>query len=235
MTSFHAFRETMWTLIRQARAGDSTAVNDFITRYRPAVTTFLVREGLKREEAEDIAQDIFLTLFENHVLARVEKGRGRFRSFLIAVSKNVLRNHLRRERAEKRGGGAEAVSLDGNDLESILADPAAGGDDETFDHLWVINLLRLAMTRLEEESRRRGIPYAASLRLVVEGGQAYQEAAAKLQKSENDIRNYVHRARQRMVEYVREEVARYACDSDDYEREIAYLERLLERVRHAPG
>jgi len=220
---FRSFPSTMWTLIEQARQGNSSAVNEFIARYRPAVVTFVARQGFDAHLAEDLAQEAFLALLQRDALARVEKEGGKFRSWMIGVTRNVIGNHLKRERAEKRGGGEAPLPLD---AVAMLAAGAAPSDG-AFDSLWVMNLLARAMARLRDESARRGTPYAEALRLVVEEGTDYRAAAGRLGKREGDVRNYVHRARALLADYLREEVAGYTCDPADYEAEVSWLDRLL--------
>lgn len=231
MVEFQSFQSTMWTMIQQVQAGNRAALEAFARTYRPAIVTFLARRGLPVERAEDVAQQVFLVLLQNDVLSRVGREGGRFRSFLIAVARNVLGNLLKQERAAKRGGERQAVPLDPEVLEGHVGEV----QDDAFDHLWVLNLLKVALERLRQESEKRGTPYAEAMRLVAEDGCDYRAAAARLRKSEGDVRNYIHRGRELLAGYVREAIAGYALDATDYEREVAYLDRVLQRVKHAPG
>ncbi len=231
MVEFQSFQSTMWTMIQQVQAGDRAALEAFARTYRPAVVTFLVRRGLPVDRAEDVAQQVFLVLLRNGVLTRVGREGGKFRSFLIGVTRNVLGNLLKQERAAKRGGEWDAVPLDPD----VLEGPGDGVQDDAFDHLWVLNLLKVALERLRQESERRGTPYAEAMRLVAEDGCDYRSAGARLRKSEGDVKNYIHRGRELLAGYVREAIAGYALDAADYEREVAYVDRVLQRVRHAPG
>lgn len=231
MVEFQSFQSTMWTLIQRAQAGDRAALEGFAETYRPAIVTFLVRRGLPADRAEDVAQQVFLVLLRNDVLSRVGREGGKFRGFLIAVTRNVLGNLHKQEGAAKRGRAREALPLD----PEVLEGPAGEGEDDTFDHLWVLSLLKTALERLERESERRGTPYAQAVRLVGEEGCDYKTAAARLGKSEGGVRNYVHRGRELLASYVREAIAGYAVDAADYEREVAYLDGVFRRVRRAPG
>ena len=222
VTDFETFQTTMWSLIGRAKAGDSSALTEVVQRYRPALVTFLSRQGMDPNQAEDVTQDVFLTLFRNGVFSRVEERGGKFRSFLIGIAKNVLGNALKHDRALKRGGGSTPVSLD------PLAEVATPLKED-FDHLWVINLVKLAMQRLSDESDRRGIPYAETLRLIAEEGCSYERAAQLQGKSVPDVRNHVHRARELLGGYIREEIAAYSYSAEDYESEWSYLQGLLKQ------
>src|SRR5262245_43126139 len=92
MTMLRPFQTTIWTSIRQAKEGRSTALNDFALKYRDPVVAFIVRQGYAAEDAEDLAQEVFMIVFRDRLLARAEESKGRFRSFLLGIVKNVMRN-----------------------------------------------------------------------------------------------------------------------------------------------
>src|SRR4051812_27480051 len=84
------FPTTAWSAIRSAGAGQSVAVNALVERYRPSVVGFVRRLGLDATSAEDVAQEVFLRLLDDRVLVRADRGRGRFRSLLLAVTRQVV-------------------------------------------------------------------------------------------------------------------------------------------------
>ena len=47
-------------------------------------------------------------------------------------------------------------------------------------------------------------------------------------KTVQDVKNYIHRARQKLIELLQREVSRYASTTEEYEQEIRYLSRFLE-------
>ena len=76
------------------------------------IYAYLRRRGYAADEAEDYTQGFFTLVLEKHYLRDFQHERGRFRSFLIGSIKHFLANHQNWERAQKRGGGVSAISLD---------------------------------------------------------------------------------------------------------------------------
>ena len=82
---------------------------------------------MSSDEAEDLAQEVFLRLFKDGVLEQADRSKGRFRHLVLAVTKNVVGNHLTYIRAKKRGGDAVKSAL--GDMEVAIPEP----DPEAFD------------------------------------------------------------------------------------------------------
>ena len=145
------FQSTLWTVIRGAGQGDQAALRDFVLKYRPPVLAFLARRGF-RAEAEDLAQEVFLRVFQDRVLMKADPSLGRFRSLLLSVTRHVLSHHVERERAKKR------------------TKPPPSGEpsenDEDFDREWVSHLIEVALARLAKEHPN----YHDALRAFLDGG-----------------------------------------------------------------
>ncbi len=215
-----AFPTTRWTLVDAARSGDANALTSFVERYRPALLGYLASRGF-RSEAEDLAQEVLLRLCNDGVLDRADRDGGRLRSLVLAVARHVVGHHVERRGAKKRGGGAAPVPLD----ELTVADPRGDDPDETFDREWIAGLVRRALVRLREDHPS----YWESLIRVVLNRESYADTAAALRCTDGAIRNYVHRAKRKVIAYLREEVRAYAGPGAGLDTELAYLSRLLDR------
>ena len=218
MAEWVQFQSTLWTRMQLVRKNDSGAVREFVDRYRAPVFHFIRNAGFGEADAEELAQDVFTRLLAEDVLAKAERDKGRFRSFLLAVTRNVLREERRRRGAARRGGGAAPVSLD----QEAVAEPAAP-EEEEFDRAWMGNLLSAALAALEQEQPL----YHRALRAHLQENREYKDIAAELGKSLQDVKNYIHRARQRLTELLQREVSRYASSTEEYEEEVRYLSRFL--------
>src|SRR6185503_5583456 len=94
-------------------------------------------------DAEDLAQEVFLRLLQDKVLSKADPSRGRFRSLLLAVTRHVMGNYREREAAQKRGSGhVHALG----DLDFSRQEP-----DDHFDREWVSHLVEVALARLARE------------------------------------------------------------------------------------
>lgn len=220
---------TMWTLIAEARRGGDQALDQLLRKYRGPVLSFLRSCGFPAEEAEDLAQEVFLTLIEDDVLAKADRHLGRFRHLILALARHAVSAHRRHEGRLKRGGDRRRLAApDGNVeawLRELLATPAS---DPTFDLLWVRNLVWLAMTRLKEECDKDGTPhYHKALLLHTTRELDNAAIAAELGASTGDVKNWLHQARLKLKRHLGREIQGYSSSSDEYEAELDYLTKLL--------
>jgi RNA polymerase sigma-70 factor (ECF subfamily) len=80
---------------------------------------FIRHRGYSPEDAQDLVQGFFLHLIEDKTLSRVNRSKGKFRSFLLASLKNYLANETDRARCLKRGGKAAFVHIDVSDSADV--------------------------------------------------------------------------------------------------------------------
>lgn len=219
------FQTTIWASIRMAKEGRSTALNDFTLKYRDPVVGFITRQGYAPEDAEDLAQEVFMIVFRDRLLARAEESRGRFRSFLLGIVKNVVSNAGRVRDAVKRGGGKRGISLD-----AAIGDDTALGDvleapqqDESFDREWAHHLIRLAL----EELARRNPRHHEALKLHLDGRLAYAEIGTKLGLEPKQVDNLLQQAKFKIAELLRGEIATYCSSGEEFDEEMACLGRHL--------
>lgn len=193
------FPTTMWSEVRRAGARDRGALEDFAARYRSVLMRYLGRRGLPEWDAEDLCQEILLKLIRGAVLANADPAKGRFRSLLLAVTRNTLAD---RQRARRQ---IPAALPDGAAAEEV----GAGGEDPEFDHEWALHLAAAALAYLESE----GSPYYAVLRDHLQG--------------QAQDRNRLWLARRKLIARIRHEIAMTCASAHDFEDEVAYLSRFL--------
>lgn len=166
-------------LVRLTLGGDSTAFEQIILRYETRVMTVATRLMGTRDDARDVAQDVFLRAFK--YLHRLDV-RKPMEPWLVRITVNVCRDaararQLRRDRF-----------VDGHHFETAdpSADPDAGliRDQERA-------ILQRALDGLPEKER-----LAILLRDVE--GLSTSEVASILQSSETTVRSQVSRGRLRL-------------------------------------
>ena len=115
------FPTTQWTLLAQASLNGETAarqaLEDLCRRYWSPLYHFIRARGFGETEAEDLTQEFILHLIEHSTLQRVDRLRGRFRSFLCGALVRFLADDRDRRQAQKRGSGAVHISLDNENAE----------------------------------------------------------------------------------------------------------------------
>jgi len=190
---------------------------------------FIRRQGHDRAQAEDLAQEFFARLLEKNTLESVDRGKGKFRSFLLASVKNFLANEWDKSQTLKRGGGRTAIALDGLDAEARYAlEPA---DDLTaerlFERRWAVAVLDLCLARLNKEYAGRGDAgtfeaLKGSLTATVDAP-AHADVARRLGMTEGAVKVAAHRLRKRYREILRDEIAQTVASPDLVDEEIRYL------------
>lgn len=98
-------RDREW--LEAARGGDLAAFSQLVIRHQRGVRAFLLARLSRKDEAEDLAQETFVTAWRR--LDRFDPERP-FGAWLRGIAENHLRNHLRKFRAEPIGGD-EALQL----------------------------------------------------------------------------------------------------------------------------
>ncbi|GAA5483621.1 RNA polymerase sigma factor [Haloferula sargassicola] len=218
------FHPTQWTLVLRARGSDEpgrAALSELCAAYYEPVVAFLRRGGKGEDEAREMAHAFFESLLAGGIGAP-EPGRGRFRSYLLGALKHFQVSRHRAEVAEKRGGGAEHVSLTAAGL------PGRADDGRAFDRDWALALIGRALASLEAEEADRAGRFAALrpwLDGAAEGSQA--ELADRLGMSGTAVKVAIHRLRQRFREKVRREVAATVSGPEEVDEELRHLVGIL--------
>lgn len=236
-----SFATTRWSLVeaaggRAASPASAEALESLCRRYWFPLYAHVRRQGRTPTDAEDLTQAFFARLLEKGWLRDADRGRGRFRTFLLVALKRFLANESDRQHALKRGGGRAAVPIDTVFAESRFAeDPRTGppGDHE-FDHRWAMTLLDQALEGLRREfaeSSREPDFEALKPWLTAERGSIpYAEVAAALGVAESGARTAVHRFRKRFREHFRAAVADTVSNPADVDEEVRHVAAALGRV-----
>jgi RNA polymerase sigma factor (sigma-70 family) len=224
------FQTTLWSEIARAGAGNLAAMNDFLRRYQGPVYEYLVARGLQAADAEDVTQDVFQRILQADLLRKADQERGRFRSLLLGITKNILRERGRRNRTRKRGGGRKEVSLN-PDLDDAPEPVLAVHRDERFDRIWVAHLVDAAIQEAERTDRRRGTRYMEVLAARTVDQMKYQELAARFRLSLQDVKNHLHRARLEVGRQVRRLVGSYASSLEEFREELEFVSDLMRGPR----
>ena len=228
------FPTTSWSLLAQATINggnlEREALGEFYRRYRTPLVRFVARRSEDRARAEDLVQAFFVHLIEHATLRRADRARGRFRSFLLGALVRFLAQEREHAGAEKRGGGAAAVGF-----ESLPEDETAAVTPpevtRVFDLEWSRGLLAHAERAVESAWVERGL--GAEYRVVrnfLPGAlttPTYQAAADQLGWTLARLKTEVFRARERLRETIRAEVALTVEAPHEVDAELAHLHAVL--------
>lgn len=199
--------------------------------YRPAVVAFIRAKRFSHEDAEDLGQQVFLRIIEKDLLEKAERSKGRFRGLVLGITKNIIREHQKRNWAAKRGGDVKVRSLSdpvGPNESQTLADlMAADWVDPDFDRVWVLNLVQRAMDRLRDSGKPHENRYYSVLECAASENGGYESIAVTLSISAEDVRSTLHRARERLRHLVHEAIRDYSSYRSEYETEIRHLSKYV--------
>jgi RNA polymerase sigma factor (sigma-70 family) len=209
--------------------GAREALTALCESYWYPLYAFLRSRGHPVQDAEDLTQAFFAQLLEKRTLRHADRGRGRFRSFLLTSLTNFAANERDKEAAQKRGGGVPAISLEFENAEGrFQLEPATDETPEKiFDRRWAITLLDHVLARLTAEMIRTGKESQFErLKTYLIGDQpqlSYAENASILGVSEGAIRVAVHRLRRRFRDLIRDEIAHTVSSPEEIEDELHHL------------
>jgi RNA polymerase sigma factor (sigma-70 family) len=112
-------------VIAQARRGEESAFAELLHRYRAPVFNLCLRMLKNRDDAEDVAQDVFIKVFA--MLDRYDE-RYAFRSWLFKITANQCIDFIRKNRV-KMLSLDEPVQYRGEEIERQFPDEGDSPDD----------------------------------------------------------------------------------------------------------
>jgi len=229
------FSTTRWSVILTAR--DETApereeaLEQLCRIYWKPLYVWLRHNNpkLTPQDAEDHIQGFFADLFERVALGKVDRAKGKFRSFLCASLNNYLANERVRANAQKRGGRFAFVSWDDALLEQTVQDAATGSlsPDKLLEQTWALALIGqvLGQLKTEHKSEAKSTQFEALQAYLTgdKGAVPYAETARRLGLGESAVKMAVQRMRRRFGELLREEVAHTVTRPEEVDEEIRAL------------
>jgi RNA polymerase sigma factor (sigma-70 family) len=236
------FPPTHWTVVLAAGRGEAepevaqAALAELCQTYWAPLYSFVRSRGHSVQDAQDLTQSFFAYLLEHKIYARVDRQKGKFRSFLLASIKNFLAHAADRERALKRGGGQNFLPLreeQAEEAESLFQTYSiTSSEDRLFDRSWAAALVTAGLERLaadyKGESKEK---LFKELRPFLGGGAGppptYAELAVRLGMTESTLRSHVTRLRARYREVLRAEVRRTVETEAQAQEELHVLLRVL--------
>jgi RNA polymerase sigma factor (sigma-70 family) len=227
-----AFTTTHWSLVLEAQ-GESAAAQEALeklcrTYWRP-IFSFLRRQGVRQEDAEDLTQGFFTLVLERRDFSAVRKEKGRLRSYLLAALKHFLADERRRATAIKRGKGERLVPLEELRADEWVnmepADPLTA--ERIYERRWATTVLDQVLNVLKEEyaATANAALFDSLTQLLTDepGAPPRAEIAAQFGMSENALTQAFHRFRQRYQKLLRQEIAHTVATPGDIDDELRHL------------
>ena len=236
------FPSTHWSAVLASGRSEAepevaqAALAELCQTYWAPLYSFVRSRGYMVHDAQDLTQSFFAYLLEHKIYARVDRQKGKFRSFLLASLKNFLAHAVDRARTLKRGGGQEFLPLHedhAKEAESLFqTHSSASNEDRLFDRSWAEALLAAGLERLSAEYKGESKEKLFNeLRIFVAGGAdrlpTYTELRDRLGIAESTLRSHVTRLRGRYLEALRAEVRRTVHTETEVDEELRELVQVL--------
>jgi RNA polymerase sigma-70 factor, ECF subfamily len=182
-------------LIRRLQQRDEVAFSEVVRLYQHKVYNLLYRMIGNHEEAEDLAQEVFVTVFKSIDSFR---GESKFTTWLYRVAANHCKNRIKylSRRSRTSGDGLDGVPEHSmEDAGSAPLQSHIDGPDQILEGLQLEKLLAQAIAALDEEHRLLIV-----LRDVEE--LSYQEIGEITTLNEGTVKSRLHRARMAIKEHI---------------------------------
>lgn len=178
----------------RAKAGDQSAFEYLVQKYRRPMVSFMFRMARNAAAAEDLAQEVFLRVYrsrENY------EASAKFTTWLYRIATNLAVNHARDTRHERP---EVQVSLDEPDEESgttlELPDTSLTAEQQ------MVKRERMLAIRMKVEA----LPEQQKLAVIMHKYQQmdYKQIAEVLKKSESATKSLLFRAYETLREQLKE-------------------------------
>jgi RNA polymerase sigma factor (sigma-70 family) len=103
-------------LIEQLKLGDETAFKTIVEQWKDMVYNTILGIVQNETEAEDLAQDVFIKVFEK---ISTFKGDSKFSTWLYRIATTTALDHLRSKKRKKRFGFLQSLGGGNDEKESI--------------------------------------------------------------------------------------------------------------------
>jgi RNA polymerase sigma-70 factor (ECF subfamily) len=169
--------ETRDSLLLKVSKGDSDSWSEFVSLYEPLLLSYVLNQGLPRHDANDVVQDVFIKLFRTLPNFKLDRQRGRFRTWLWQVTSTTVVDWWRKETKGDRIEQAARERL------RTLSNPGKEPDAE-WDQSYRQRVLDFVLEQVREKSQPR--TWACFEQHVLEGRPS-AEVGKELDLSPNSV------------------------------------------------
>lgn len=179
-------------LVVLARTGSEKAYRELLDRYQRPVFSLIYRMVRDREQAEDLAQETFVKVF-NHLESFNPKYK--FSSWIFKIASNLSIDHLRKKEPEtvSLDGSRHATTAEETEASRIQVESRDENPEQFVEARELGAEIEQAIGKLRPEYRT-----AIVLRHVE--GRPYEEISEIMDVPLGTVKTYIHRARSELRE-----------------------------------
>jgi RNA polymerase sigma-70 factor (ECF subfamily) len=181
-------------IMLRAKAGDQSAFDYLVQKYRRPMISFMYRMAHNRAAAEDLAQEVFLRVYRSRASYEAS---AKFTTWLYRIAGNLAVNHARDTRHQRP---EVTVSLDEPDDETGTALELPDGMPNAEQVMVRRERMRAIRSKVE------ALPEQQRLAVIMHKYQQldYKQIAEVLKKSESATKSLLFRAYETLREQLRE-------------------------------
>jgi len=173
-------------LMLRVKRGDRDAFDALMLRWRQPVMSFVYRTLPDADEAEDLAQSVFVQLWKT--AGRYEVA-AKFSTFLFTIARNLCLNEVRRRARHPADSLDEPRDDDEGHPYRQIEDRRETAADDATQRAELVAKVEEALSALPEKQR-------TAIVLCREGELSYEEIAAVLGTSLQATKSLIHRGRE---------------------------------------
>jgi RNA polymerase sigma-70 factor, ECF subfamily len=198
-------------LLRRVTAGDEEAFTLLYRQKHPAIYRFALHMSGNAAVADDVTQEVFMTLIRD--TKRFDPARGTLGGYLFGIARNHLRKRWEQDKrlaplldggedfgnaAIGSANGGNGNGVHGNGTGAVHARGFGAHPHDEFASLETVGRVRHAISTLPENYRE--VVVLCELEEM-----SYEDAASALECPVGTVRSRLHRARGILVEKLRED------------------------------
>ena len=174
-------------VVENCKAGDEKAFAEIVLHRQKKVFNIAYRMLGNLEEAKDLAQEVFISVFES---IKDLKEEGKFDAWLTQITLNHCRNrwkYLKRRQYFNSDSLDDPIETEDGDMPKAIYDPS-DNPETLFEKKMIQQLIQKGLQKLKEDQREL---------LVLRDlqGFSYEEMGELLGLPEGTIKSKLHRAR----------------------------------------
>lgn len=191
-------------LMLRVKGGDMEAFEALVEKYKHPVINVMYRMIRDLDEAEDLAQNVFIRVFQS---ADRYQASAKFSTWIFTIARHLCLNEIRRR------GRHPADSLESSQSENEGQPPKQYQDNRTFSppqaflHGELERKIQEAVAELPEKQR-------LAISLCQEDELSYEEIAEVLECSLSATKSLIHRGRETLKQKLKPYLQSGAWDDD---------------------
>lgn len=176
-------------LMLKFKEGDKFAFEELLDKYQKPVINFIYRMIRDRDEADDLAQEVFVRVYNS---AKRYEPKAKFSTWIYRITKNLCLNELRR-RKRKFISLDETISTEEGELKREIASPDVTSPYEDTSKHELQKVVKEAIESLPANQR-----IAVILRRYEQ--LSYEDIAKALECSVSAVKSLLSRAKESLKE-----------------------------------